>query len=42
MGVFGFIMGLKKQKLCTDAVHAKNCGFSDSGQAALLTSRLNR
>lgn len=42
MGVFGFIMGLKKQKLCTDAVHAKNSGFSDSGQAARLTSRLNR
>ena len=38
----GFIMALNKQKLCTDAVHAKNCGFSDSGQAALLTSRLNR
>ena len=42
MGVFGFIMGLKKQKLCTDAVHAKNCALSDSGQASRLTSRLNR
>ena len=42
MGVFGFIMALSKQKLCTDVVHAKNCGFSDSGQAARLTSRLNR
>ena len=42
MGVFGVLVGLKKQKLCTDAVHAKNCSFSDYGQAARLTSRLNR
>ena len=42
MGVFELLVGLKKQKLCIDAVHSKNCGFSDSGQASRLTYRLNR